>query len=207
LKRKADGTLEKEEGPPCSRTYLSPTQQPRARPRNQLVDRSYCKGANAIAALVTLASQTPISPSSVAGVPTLHRRCDRRRNATQCAGGHGRGGDSIFALLALLVDGSDSPSGATAKVCCPPACVGSTSVYPGSLTTYRVAQTRQPWARKRYSGALSQEPRLRSPVILRDSLETRRGQSAALAIAEKYLGTGRTISMSVAILTALRIDI
>jgi hypothetical protein len=89
----ANGTLEKEEGPPSlgsppstfNRTYLSPSQQPRARLPNRLVDKSYCRCANGNAASVTLASQTPISPSSMPAFPTLHSSCHRRHNATQWA--------------------------------------------------------------------------------------------------------------------------
>src|SRR5215467_14727881 len=81
----ANGTLEKEGGPPglggppstCSWTYLSPSQQPRARLPNRLTDKSYCRCANGNAASVTLASQTPISPSSMPAFPTLHSGCHR----------------------------------------------------------------------------------------------------------------------------------
>jgi hypothetical protein len=70
---------------PAAGPISSPSQQPRARLPNRLVDKSYCRCANGNAASVTLASQTPISPSTMPAFPTLHSSCRRRRNATQWA--------------------------------------------------------------------------------------------------------------------------
>src|SRR5262245_3689159 len=87
----ANGTLETEEGPPglggppstCSRTYFSAEPATSRATADRPVDKSYCRRANDKAASVALASQTPISPSSMPACPTLHSSCHRRRNATQ----------------------------------------------------------------------------------------------------------------------------
>ena len=87
----ANGTLETEEGPPglggppstCSRTYFSAEPATSRATADRPVDKSYCRRANDKAASVALASQAPISPSSMPAFPTLHSSCHRRRNATQ----------------------------------------------------------------------------------------------------------------------------
>jgi hypothetical protein len=83
------GTLERKKGrlawaallAPAAGPISGPNQQPRARLPNRPVDKSYCRCGNDNAASVTLASQTPISPSSMPAFPTVHSSCLRKRNS------------------------------------------------------------------------------------------------------------------------------
>jgi hypothetical protein len=86
-----NGTLEKEEGPPglggppstCGRTCLSAEPATSRATAEPAADKSCCRCADDNAASVALASQTPISPSSMPAFPALHSGCHRRRNPTQ----------------------------------------------------------------------------------------------------------------------------
>jgi hypothetical protein len=151
---------------PAAGPISPPSQQPRARLPNQLVDKSYCRCANHNATSLT-GKPNPDLSIKYARFPHSPQQLSpqTQRNSIRhpiCAGGCGQGRGrrlNFRPSLALLVDGCDSPPQGLPFA----ATFGSTSGVPQIADDLSRRQTRQPWA----NSGLSSKPYDRRKLVER----------------------------------------